>query len=289
MKESYFKYTGSSLFIAGFFGCLVMLWIAGSLATSPIDIPETAPPFLGGVTGEPYNYVFAFLYGLIPLYGGIVGMMKARKWGMFASKMGKAIFFLSLGLITWGFGELIWSYYNFFLNQEIPYPSIADASFILSWPLWGVGTFYLSHATGVKYGLRKISGRLQIIIVPIIALAASYYLLVTVARGGSFPIEGQFMKIFFDLAYPIFDVMILTMALLVYGLSFECLGGRFKWPVLILLSGFVVNYLADFGFSFTTTTGAFYNGNWVDLLFAGAMFLISFATNSFDVPDTSVS
>lgn len=286
MKENYLRSTGSSLFIAGFFVCLLLMWFSGSLTTSPYDLPDGVPLFIGGVPTAPYSFIFAFLYGLIPLYGGIIGLQKSRKWGMFGSKMGKAVFFLSLGLFTWGFGELIWSYYNFFLNQDIPYPSLADASFILSWPLWGIGTFYLSHATGVKYGLKKISGRFQLVILPIIAAAISYYLLVVVARGGSFTFEGGFAKVFFDLAYPIGDVVILTMAFLVYGLSFQYLGGRFKFPVLVLLSGFVVNYMADFGFSYTTTTGSFYNGSWVDLLFATAVFLLSFAINSFDVPDS---
>lgn len=285
--KSILNITGSAAFIGGFFVCLLVWWFASSIAIPLADAPIGAPYLLTGIPTAPDSYIFAFLYGLIPLLGGILGIRKARKWGMLKSQMGKALLYLSLGLITWGGGELIWSYYNFFLNQEIPYPSFADASFIVSWPLWGIGTFYLSHATGVKYGLRTLSGRLLVVTIPILAAGISYYLLVEVARDGSFELGGGLAKIFFDLAYPIFDAVILAIAFLVYGLSFTYLGGRFKLPVLLLLLGFVLNYIADFGFSYTTTLETFYNGNWVDLVFASAMFCLAFAVNCFDVGDLS--
>jgi len=182
-------------------------------------------------------------------------------------------------------GEMIWSYYNFFLNQEIPYPSWSDVGFIFAYPLWAIGTFYLSQATGVKYGLKNIAGRLLLITIPIFALLISYYLLVVIARQGVFAFEGGVLKIFFDLAYPIGDVIILTFAALVYGLSLNYLGGRFKIPVLITLLGFVANYIADFGFSYTTTVGTFYNGNWVDLMFATALFVMGFGLLNLDIND----
>lgn len=285
MKETHLNLTSSSAIIGGFFSCLLVLWFSVSIALTQMGALEGSSYLLAGVPTAPYSYIFAFLYGLIPLAGGIMGLSKARKWGMFGSLMGKALFFLSVGLITWGIGEAIWSYYNFFLDQEIPYPSLADASFMLSWPLWAIGTFYLSHATGLKYALKQRSGRFLAFAIPIFAAAVTYYLLVVVARGGSFEFEGGAAKVFFDLGYPIGDAVILALALLVYGLSFRYLGGRFKWPVLLLLFGFVLNYIADFGFSYTTTVGTFYNGNWVDLIFATAMFFLSFAVNSFDIAD----
>ena len=262
--------TKSSAFIGLFYLCLVVWWVT---------------IFLSGAKDDPTNKAFAFAYGLLPLLGGAVGFLNSKKWGLFKSAMGKALFFLSLGLITWGFGEMIWSYYNFVLRIEVPYPSWADASFIVSWPLWSIGVVFLSLATGARFGLKTMNGRLQLIVIPIIALAASYYLLVVVARGNSFEISGGPLKIFFDLAYPIWDVVILTLALLVYGLSFKYLGGVFQWPVVILLLGFVINYFADFGFSYTTTVNTFYNGSWVDLLFASAMFLLSFGVAGFDVQE----
>lgn len=280
------KCTYSSMFLLGFYTCLGIFW----MTTAFLGIAKSGwqlSTFPEGITDVSYGYIYAFLYGLIPLFGGITGMVNAKKWGSFKSIAGKAVIFLSAGLLTWGMGELIWSYYNFFLNQEVPYPSLADVGFIVSWPLWCLGVIYLSRAAGVKYALKERHGQMLLVIIPIIAVVVSYYLLVVVARQGSFDLDGGLMKIFFDIAYPVLDVIALTIALLVYGLSLKFLGGYFKWPVLIILLGFIINYIADFAFSYTTTVETFHNGNWVDFVFATAVFVLSFGINTLQIRDTS--
>lgn len=267
------KFSRTSGFLTGFYVAMLLLWLTIQ--------------FLHSQSGQ-INLAFVFLYGFIPLLGGIFGIHQSEKWGLFKSAMGKALFFLSLGLITWSIGEMIWTlYYNLVMQVEIPYPSLADASFIISWPLWIIGIWNLSKATGAKYGLRKNTGRLLLIIVPILALLVSYYLLVDVARQGVVELSEEYVGIFFDLAYPILDVVILTIALMVYGLSFKYLGGRFKMPVVLILLSFVVNYFADFTFSYTTAVETYYNGAYPDILFATAMFLMSVGINSFDMSSDS--
>lgn len=231
--------------------------------------------FFTGSVNNLNNYLFAFCFGLIPLFGGIFGIVNFNKWGFFKSFIGKGLLFISLGLATWGIGQVIFSYYNLFLNVEVPYPSLADASFILSWPLWGVGVFYLSKATGMKFGLRSKIGQSTFLIIPLITIALSYYFLVIIARDGVLADSGGYFKLFFDLAYPIGDVVILTMVALVYILSFNYLGGKFKVAINLILIGFVINYIADFSFSYSTTVETFFSANWVDLVFATAMFTLS--------------
>lgn len=238
--------------------------------------------FLSGSQDQPSNFYFVLAYGFIPLLGGIFGLRKAKKWGFYSSSMGRALIFISAGLITWSIGETIWSYYNLVLQVEIPYPSLADVGFILSWPLWTVGIIYLSHATGARFALKETSGRTKLIIIPILVAALSYYFLVIVARDNTLITSREALKTFFDLAYPLGDVVILTVALVVFGLSSSLLGGTFKWPVLITLAGFVINYFGDFAFSYTTTVGTYFNAAWPDFLFATAMFVIGFGINSFD-------
>lgn len=248
-------------FLSTYFGAMVLWWLF---------------LFFTNSTDNLSNYLFAFFFGLIPIFGGIFGIRNFNKWGGLRSFVGKGLLFVSLGLITWGVGQVIFSYYNLFLDVEVPYPSLADVSFILSWPLWGIGIFNLSRATGVKFALRNAKGRTLLIIIPAIAIIASYYLLVTIARGGVIELDtSNALKLFFDLFYPIGSVVLLTMSALVYSLSFSYLGGRFKIPIYLILVGFIVNYMADFSFSYTTTVETFFSGNWVDLLFATAMFIIS--------------
>jgi hypothetical protein len=111
--------------------------------------------FISGETTSFYNYLYSFLFGLIPLVGGFTAMLHSRNWGRFKSTLGKAIFFIGLGLFCWGTGETIWSYYNFFVGEPAPYPSLADIGFAPSIFFYGLGAVYLSSATGAKYGLRN--------------------------------------------------------------------------------------------------------------------------------------
>lgn len=235
-----------------------------------------------GLKDSPINKFYAFIYGLIPLLWGLLALVNSKKWGGSSSALGKTLLFIGAGLFTWGVGEMIWSYYNFFLNIEMPYPSWADASFILSWPLWAVGIINMSKVTGARFSLRSLKSRIFLLAVPLLITAASYYLLFYVARGGVLETDGGWLKLFFDLAYPTGDVMILSLAVIIYGLSIGYLGGKFKFPVILLILGLIFNYFADFTFSYKTTIGTFYNGGLADFLFTTAMFLLSLGVTSLD-------
>lgn len=240
--------------------------------------------FLTGAKDTIQNYLYGVLLGVVPLLGGIFGLSISRGWGYFSSALGKATFLLSLGLITWGLGTFIFAYYNLAGIAEVPYPSWADAYYILSWPLWGAGMIFLSSASGAKFGLRKTGGKALLLVIPVVVILASYYLLVVVARGGQVTAGEDALKTFFDLAYPVGDVVILTLATLVYGLSYDYFGGRYKYAIYALLAGFVANYFADFAFSYTTTLETFFVASWVDGLFTIALFLLSLGLAGLEPP-----
>src|SRR5204863_526672 len=114
---------------------------------------------------------------------------------------------------------------NYISNTDVPYPSFADVAYILSWPLWTIGFIELSKATGARFALRKSKGKILFAAIPLLVIFASYYLLIVVARGGEWSSNGG-LKLFFDLFYPIGDVVILTIALMLFSLSYNFLGGR---------------------------------------------------------------
>lgn len=209
-------------------------------------------------------------------------MVRARLWGGFESAVGKAVFFIGLGIFCWGFGEMIWSYYNFFLNIPAPYPSIADIGFAPSIFFYGLGAAYLSKATGAKFGLRNPYAKVFLSIAPIIIFGLSYYILIIVARGGILVPSGETpIKTFFDLAYPLGDFIGLTAAIIISGLSFRYLGGRYLLDIIAILSGLGVMFIADSVFSYTTTIGTYYNGNFGDLLLTIGVFLLTFGVLGF--------
>ncbi len=252
----------------GFFGLLVVFW---------------AGLFFSHTKGGNWNYWYSFLFGLIPFFGGIVGMFKAKIWGGLKSALGKAVFFVSFGLFLWGFGENIWSYYNFFKHVPAPYPSLADIGFAPSIFFWILGTAFLSIATGALFALRKTHfAKVFAVVVPVVLLVPSYYLQVTLARGGTLIPPGEtLLKTILDIAYPFGDFLALTFAALVFGLSYKYFGGFYRKAVVFLLLGLAVMYCADSVFSYTTTKGTYYNADWGDMLLTIGQFLMTFAILAF--------
>jgi hypothetical protein len=243
--------------------------------------------FTRGITDTTENYLYSFIYGLIPLLWGVAGLRTGLLWGGFKSMTGKSLMFLSLGMLAWAVGNIIWAYYNLIVRIPVPYPSLADFIFIISFPLWASGMFCLAIVTGAFFALRRSKGKLVLFFIPLVVIFASYYLLFVVARGGVLDPNGGVLKLFLDVAFPAWDVIILTMAMLIYGLSYNFLGGKFKWPIIILLLGFGMSYITDFSFSYTTTLDTFFVGSWVDLLFATSQFLIALGVTLINPQSTS--
>jgi hypothetical protein len=238
--------------------------------------------YLTGTTEGTYNYWYSFLFGLIPLIGGAIAISGSGTWGGLKTAMGKAVFFIGLGVFLWGCGELIWSYYNFFLNTAAPYPSLADIGFAPSIFFYGLGAYYLSKITGAKFGLRSKAAKVFLVLAPLVILAVSYYLLVMVARGGVLVPEGEgVLKTILDLAYPLGDFLALTLAIVISGLSFQYMGGRHKYDIVAILLGLGVMFLGDMAFSYATTVGTYYNANWGDLLLTLGTFLLTFGALGF--------
>jgi hypothetical protein len=229
------------------------------------------------------NYWYSFLFGLIPLFGGLVGMAKSSIWGGLKSTLGRAIFFISLGLLLWGLGETIWSYYNFFKGVAAPYPSLADLGFGPSIFFWILGTAYLAIASGAWFALKKNKwAKILTIIVPLALLIPSYYIQVKLARGGTLVPESEPpLKLALDIAYPLGDFLALVIASIVFGISYRYFGGYYRKAIVSILFGLAVMYCADSIFAYTTTKETYYNANWGDLLLSIGVFLLSWGVLAF--------
>lgn len=229
------------------------------------------------------QYLYSLVFGFIPLFSGLIGLDKSRLWGGLKSAVGRAIFFFSLGLVLWGIGETIWSYYNFVIGVAAPYPSIADLGFAPSIFFWIIGILYFSKATGASFALRKShKAKFIALAAPIILIAPSYYLEVVVARGGVIFLSGEsVVKTILDIAYPFGDFLAVTVAAVILILSHKFLGGVYRRAVLLLLLGLAVMYVGDLIFSYTTTNGSYYNADFGDLVLAIGLYILSIGILAF--------
>ncbi len=252
----------------GFFAFLIAFWIG-------LFVTKTEGGFWG--------YLYVFLYGLIPLIGGALAVRGYRTWGGLSTILGKAIFFIGLGLFFWGVGETIWAYYNFFLDVEIPYPSLADVFFAPSVFFYALGTVFLSMTTGIRFGLRNMGGKIFSIIAPLTVFVITYYVLIVIGQQGElFSDKASFIKSVLDIAYPFGDAVALSVAVVVAGLSFRYLGGVYKYDVISILLGLAAMFVADSFLSYTSTIGTAYSGDFGDLLFTVAVFLLTFGLMGFN-------
>lgn len=238
---------------------------------------------INGTKTSNINYLYSFLFGLTPLFAGLVGINRSKIWGRFGSVLGRAVFFISLGLVFWGFGETIWSYYNFFRHVPAPYPSLADIGFAPSVFFWVVGAAYLSKASGAWLAIKRSKRAKLFTIVAVLALSVvSYYLLIRVARGGVLVPDGETsLKVVLDVLYPLGDFLAAIFAFVVFTLSFRYFGGLYRTSIGAILAGLGLMYIGDFVFSYTTTVGNYYNGDWGDLLLCIGLFLLSFGVLGF--------
>ncbi len=243
--------------------------------------------FFSGATDSFHNYFYSFVFGLIPLFGGPIAMYQSRIWGGFKSAVGKATFFVGLGVFAWGFGELIWSYYNFILNVPAPYPSIADIGFAPSIFFYSLGAFYLAKPSGASFAFRHPMAKVFAAAAAFLVFIFSWYVLVIVARGGVLVPEGETaLKTILDISYPLGGFIGLLTAVLVSGLSFRYLGGRYKTDIVAILLGLAFMYIGDTIFSYTTTIGTYFNAQFGDLMLATGTFLLTFGALGFSTMKT---
>ncbi len=238
---------------------------------------------VSGVKTSPYNYLYSFLFGLPPLIGGLITIFTAPHWGGFKTNAGKGIFYTGLGLFLWGGGSMVWVfYYNFTLGVPVPYPSLADLGYAPGSFLYALGVFYLAKLSETRLHLVSKRGKLFVAVAPLVVGALSYYLFVTIARDGVLIIDGKApIKIFLDIVYPLGDFIALTIVVLISGLSFPYMHGKYKFDIAATLAGISLMFIADVVFSYTTTVGTFYNGNFGDLLFTLSTSLLTFGILGF--------
>lgn len=225
--------------------------------------------FFTGTKGQWINYIWQILLSVLSIAYGVLGLIAAKHWNWLKSNVGQGIFAIALGVIVWGIGQGIWTYYVIANpGEEAPTSRIIDLFYMTSIPLWIYGILRLSKATGARYGLKKPIAKISVVVTSMLLLAASYYLLVELARGGSsYFTDATPMDVFVDLGYAAGDAVNLILVVVIFGLSWKLLGGMFRRPILVILFSFVSIYLADTFYSYRHAQEIYYNGDIADLFY----------------------
>lgn len=220
--------------------------------------------FSGENSPTEIKYYISILGGaLITFISAMIGFDGVRFFTI-KSTLGKALLLISLGILFWGLGNVMWFYYNVFAQIDVPYPSLADFGYLSMIPLAGLGLFLIIRSINFRFDAATI---LKLVIPPIAVTVICYFLFVQSKIAENVDLFTKFLNIM----YPVGDIMFLSLALVILSIS---LGGVIFKPLAIMCLGFIFEATADFLFSYYTTLGTYYTGHWVDTLWALAFLLM---------------
>ena len=213
--------------------------------------------------------------------GELVAALAAAGACFFASRgrvgrIGLGWHLLGLSALSWGVGEAIWCYYEVLIGRQLPFPSLADAGFLVAVPLAlaGVLTFFCAPV-GLTSRLRAIVDAL---------IVASAMLLVSwltvlgpvynaprarmVYRG-----TGSVLAQTIALAYPVGDLVILSAVVIVAGRSRSTDQLPLAW-IGVAIAGLAIS---DSGFAYLIQEGAYGASQLVDTGWVAGFLVLALA------------
>lgn len=210
------------------------------------------------------RYTLALSMSVLVIISAWIGIDSARTFTL-KSAFGKSLLFISIGVLSWGLGNLAWYIYNI-TGSEMPYPSFADVGYLGLIPFAAYGLFLLLKSVNLKMDANTAA---KLVIPPILVLLAIFPVFIHGKLVEEVPVLIKALNVI----YPLGDVIILSFALVVLSVTY---GGMLFRSLAIISLGFIIEAAADFAFSYTTSLSAYYTGCWVDILFNAAFLTIGF-------------
>jgi diguanylate cyclase (GGDEF)-like protein/PAS domain S-box-containing protein len=225
----------------------------------------------------------AWIVGLVSPWNGIGGPKWLSDYGLAVAALAAAAScaqtarratgrfrlvwaFLGASALSWGLGQCVWTWYEEVQHRNVPFPSLADVGYLGAVPFAVIGL--LMFPTGSQ----NVAGRLRALIDGLMiggsALLTSWVIVLQkVFQQGGDPLSHAI-----SLAYPISDVVIVSLVLYV--------GLRRRTPstfrsLTLLGLGLVGMAFSDSGFAYLTATNQYGSGNLIDIgWFVGYVLLL---------------
>lgn len=220
---------------------------------------------------------FSALYGLMALFGGLAGLRISKRWGGFRSLIGRAVLFMSLGLLAQEVGQLTYSGYTYLAHQEIPYPSLGDIGFFGSVILYTLAAYSLIRALSTKNTLKARHNVFWVALIPVALLSVSYFIFL---RGYTFDFHHP-LTVFLDFGYPLGQAFYISLGLIALVLSVRYLGGVMKPVILFLIFALFLQYIADFTFLYQVSRDTWQTAGINELMYLTAYFVMTLSLIKF--------
>ncbi|GGL99999.1 putative bifunctional diguanylate cyclase/phosphodiesterase [Nakamurella endophytica] len=170
---------------------------------------------------------------------------------------------LGIGLAGWAAGQAVWSVYELGFHRAMPFPSIADAGYLLL-PVGAAAGLWLLPAPIDRRS--RWRGLIDGVVVVCSLLSLSWVTTLSTVAGTA---QDGGLGFAVSMAYPVGDVVVLSMALLTLT--------RYAahWRVLtILVAGLAAMAVADSAFAYLTAIGRYATGSATDLFWMCGFVLV---------------
>ena len=209
------------------------LWILGMVVLA--DTPAAQELSNLGLTGA-------------ALLAGCAAWFRARRHQGSVARFWRL---LGIAALSWSAGQMVWTYYESVLGQEVPFPSLADVGSL------GLPPFAAAALLSLPLSAPGLAGRVRtlldgLMVAASLLLCSWIIVLGPVIRSGS----DSFLAQLISLAYPIGDVIVITLVLYTW-LRARHLHQRLPLSLSLVGTGLLAFAVADSGFTYLTTIEAY--------------------------------
>ncbi|MGC8896489.1 MAG: hypothetical protein ACP5LB_07000 [Candidatus Bathyarchaeia archaeon] len=218
------------------------------------------------------EFMSFFSNALSPVIAGaavvVSGVSLQKYWRKGEERFSIIWLLFTIGLFFWFVGESVWMGYTLIWNVEVPYPSVADAFWIMGYVPFFFALYFYVKIFGSALSKKMLAAALALTI--ILALATSFALITPVIGS-----EEDMLTLAVNFAYPLLDVALLSVSFL--GLLIF-MNGKLGKSWLLINLGILSDVYGDILFSYTTLQETYYSGHLLELFyhFGYIFFLLAF-------------
>lgn len=175
---------------------------------------------------------------------------------------------LGAGCLSWGLGNIAWTYYELVLKVEVPFPSLADVGYVLLIP------FAAAALLSMVVGSTARTARLRTLVDGLF-IAASMLFIARALLQPLWTYAGQqdgLLAQALALAYPLGDVMLLALLIVVA----TRVPAAYSRTLLFLGAALACLAIADVGYWHLTALGTYETGSWADGGWVAAFLLVAY-------------
>lgn len=203
---------------------------------------------------------------LTSLLGALVCFDSSRRQGDLRQR--RSWMLLGLGIGAWASGQAVYAWYELVLGSEVPVPSVADIGF-LAFPVLAA----LAMVRLPRQAMTRAAVVRSVLDGLVIATSLLVVVWVTTLRDIWASGAAEIHALLVTAAYPVGDVMLMTMVLLRVA-GAERVRLRVLLPLVAGLGSFAV---ADVGYVISTTAGTYASGTLFDLGWVSGFLLMTVA------------